>query len=94
MQEMHAVLPSLGEGVSRTACAGGGVMARKANQHAGFRVDLKLTTTGTYIEYTSLKVPVTLEMTEALGRGLKRQGAAGRIVELPGARIVESWEAE
>jgi len=68
-------------------------MARKGNRQAGFRVDLKLTTTGTYIEYTSLKVPVTLEMAEALGRGLKRQGAAGRIVEVPDEKIIESWEA-
>jgi len=69
------------------------MMKPKINRQAGFRVDLRLCT-GEWIEYTSLKVPVTLEMAEALGRGLKRQNAAGRIVELPGARIVESWEAE
>jgi hypothetical protein len=69
-------------------------MTRKTNRQAGFRVDLKLTTTGTYIEYTSLKIPITLEMAEALGRGLKRQGAAGRIVRIPSQEVVETWEAK
>jgi hypothetical protein len=60
----------------------------------GYRVDLKLTTTGTFIEYTSLKVPVTLEMAEALGRGLQRQHAAGRIVAVPSGEVVKEWGTE
>jgi hypothetical protein len=71
-------------------------MKPKINRHAGFRVGLKLcdASGGSFIEYTSLKVPATLEFAESLGRGLKRQGAAGPIVEVPGERIVESWEAK
>jgi hypothetical protein len=70
----------------------GVLMARGA---VGFRVDLKLADSsgGGFIEYTAIKIPVTLEMAEALGRGLKRQGAAGRIVEVPGEKIVEEWGA-
>ena len=60
---------------------------------SGYRVDLRLVT-GEWIEYTSLKVPLTREMAEALGRGLKRQGTGGRIVEVPANVVVEEWEAE
>ena len=69
-------------------------MARKGtnSQLEGFRVDLQLVT-GEWIEYSSLKKPVTREMAEALGRGLKRQGAGGRIVEVPSQVVVETWEA-
>jgi hypothetical protein len=58
----------------------------------GYRVDLKLVT-GEWIEYTSLRVPVDLPMAEALGRGLKRQNAGGRVVEVPGEKIIEEWGA-
>jgi len=65
-------------------------MARKAQPASGYRVDLKLVT-GEWIEYTSLRVPVTLEMAEALGRGLQRQHAAGRIVAVPSGDVVKEW---
>jgi hypothetical protein len=63
----------------------------RRTQPSGYRIDLKLATTGSYIEYTSLKVPVTREMAEALGRGLKRQGAPGRIVRVPCGDVIEEW---
>lgn len=63
-------------------------------------MDVLMTLTGTYTEYTGLKTPDTLAMCEALGRGLKRQGAAGRIVKVTGrektvndfVEVIESWE--
>jgi hypothetical protein len=49
-----------------------------------YRVDIKSTLTGEWFEYTSLHQPTTLEMAEALGRGLQRQGQQFRIVEVTG----------
>jgi hypothetical protein len=68
-------------------------VARRTLGRAGYRLDLRLVT-GEWIEYTSLKVPVSREMADALGRGLKRQGAGGRIVETPSGVVVEEWEAK
>ncbi len=53
-------------------------------QREGYRVDVFMTLTGTFTEYTGLKTPDTLEMCQALGRGLRRQGAAYRVVKVTG----------
>ena len=57
----------------------------------GYRVDLWLELPQCYTEYTAKKEPVTREMAEALGRGLKRQGAGGRIVAVPSEQIIDEW---
>ena len=62
-----------------------------ADCRLGYRVDVWLTLPQSYTEYTALRAPVTLAMAEALARGLKRQGAAGRIVTVPGGEVVEEW---
>lgn len=94
MQEMHAVLPSVVEGVSRAACEGGGVMARKGNRQAGFRVDLKLAESsgGAWIPYTSRNALIDLDFAVSLFQGLQRQGAAARVVEMPGEQIIQECE--
>jgi len=46
--------------------------------------------TGTYAVYSSPK-GTTLGMAESLGGHLKRNGAGGRIVELPADTIKEEW---
>lgn len=62
----------------------------------GYRVDIKINETGAYVEYTSLKNPVTLEMAYSLARYLHRQDSPGRIVEVTGAngsgRVIDHWE--
>lgn len=58
----------------------------------GYRIDILLKLTGTYAEYTALKVPVDLEYAESLVRYLKRQHSPGRLVAVPEERIVETWE--
>jgi hypothetical protein len=72
----------------------------KNNNHNGYRVDILSTLTGEYFEYTSLHQPITLGMAEALGRGLERQKAFHRIVEVTGkenhasefVKIYSRWE--
>jgi hypothetical protein len=53
-----------------------------------------LATTGSYIEYTSLKVPVTREMAEALAGHLRRNKTGGRIIRIPSGEVVDEWLAE
>lgn len=48
-------------------------------------------TTGTYAEYTSLKVPVVREFADSLVRYLKRQGSPGRLVAVPSQIVIEEW---
>jgi hypothetical protein len=55
------------------------------------RVEILMDVTQTYAPYTSLKTPVTLEMAAALGRYLKRQNSAGRIVEVSSGRVIDQW---
>jgi hypothetical protein len=57
-----------------------------------YRVEYLVAETQRFVAYTSLKQPVTLAMAEALGRGLKRQGQAGRILEFGTDKIVEAWD--
>lgn len=73
-------------------------------QREGYRVDILMESTGTHTEYTSLKVPETLEQCQALGRGIKQQvkdgrRTGGRIVKVTGrektvrdfVELVEEW---
>lgn len=64
----------------------------------GYRVDIKSNITGSYMEYTSLKIPVTLEMARSLAAHLKRgdgkNNTAGRIVEVPSGKVIEEWKAQ
>ena len=64
----------------------------KISKISGFRVDLKSALTGKFMEYTSLKVPVTFQMACSLATHLKRSRTGGRIVEIPSGRVVEEWE--
>lgn len=57
----------------------------------GYRVDILMRTTGTYAEYTSLKVPVVRVFANSLVAYLKRQGSPGRLVTVPGEVVVEEW---
>lgn len=54
-----------------------------------YRVDV-LTTIGTWACYTALK-GTDKAMADSLANGLKRQGAAGRMVELPSGVVLEEW---
>lgn len=64
----------------------------------GYRVDIKVNDTGLYTEYTSRKIPVTLEMAQSLAAHLKRgdgqRNTGGRIVEVPSGKVVESWGSQ
>jgi hypothetical protein len=59
-----------------------------------YRVDLKLVESsgGAWIEYTSLRRPVDLEFAMSLFRGLQRQGAGARVVEVETGNVVEECE--
>jgi len=59
----------------------------------GYRVDLRLNL-GSWVEYTSKKRPVTLEMAQSLAEHLRRGGSGGRIMKVPEETVVESWEGE
>lgn len=56
---------------------------------AGYIVFLKLTTTGHYAEYTSLKRPVEREMAESLAEHLRRNKTAAMIVDARTGEIVK-----
>ena len=60
---------------------------------SGYRVDILMELTGTYAEYTSLKVPVDLPFAESLARDLQRQHSPGRIVKVPEGEVIEQWAA-
>lgn len=66
----------------------------REKQAITFRLDIKSTTTGTFIPYSHRDGHPSLEMIEALARGLKRQHQPGRIVELPSGEILDQWGAE
>ena len=57
----------------------------------GYRVDLFLLPARHYVEYTSLKRPVTREMAESLGNYLRRQSASGRIIDVATGEIIKEW---
>lgn len=57
----------------------------------GFRLDVFITETRKYAEYTSLKQPMPYAMIWALGKGLERQGAGGRIVDCSTGEIIREW---
>jgi hypothetical protein len=55
-----------------------------------YRVDI-LTTIGIYAEYTTRK-GVGLAFAKSLVDGLKRQGAPGRLVEVPTEIVMDEWD--
>jgi hypothetical protein len=59
---------------------------------SGYRVDLYQHQFKFWMEYTHRTKPVTLEMAQALARGLTRQGQGCRIVELPSQNVVEEFK--
>ena len=56
-----------------------------------YRIEILMRLTQSYAPYTSLKTPVNFEMAESLARYLKRQGSAGRIMEVSSGKIIEEW---
>lgn len=57
----------------------------------GYRVDLK-SMWGFWMEYTSLRKPVTLEMAEALFEHLQRNKTAVRIVDMATGKTIKEGE--
>jgi hypothetical protein len=64
-------------------------MKRKAKRRpVGYRVDVKSSATGCYVAYTSLRATLSLDTAMSLARHLKRSKAAGRVVRMPGNRVL------
>lgn len=57
----------------------------------GYRIDILIKETNLWYPYTYHKRPITLEMAEALARGLKRQNAPGRIIQIPEEIVKDEW---
>ncbi len=55
------------------------------------RVDIKMSLTDSYAEYTSKKSPVTFDMGQSLMRHLKRIGSQGRVVDFYTNEVLEEW---
>jgi len=67
-------------------------MKRKAKRRpVGHRVDVKSSATGCYVAYTSLRATLSLDTAMSLARHLKRSKAAGRVVRMPGNRVLLRW---
>jgi hypothetical protein len=56
-----------------------------------YRVDIFIPGTGSYTPYTAPK-GTGLPLCESLASHLKRNGAGGRIIELPSGVVKEEWK--
>ena len=54
------------------------------------KVEIKLSSTGTYVPYTSSKNYLDIEMAKSLASYLKRQNSPGRLVASDG-QILDQW---
>jgi hypothetical protein len=66
-------------------------MARKPKPPA-YRVDIRLVDAGGVLAPYSAD-RIDRDMAESLAAHLKRNNSAGRIVEVPSGKVIESWEA-
>jgi len=63
----------------------------KKSKKVGAIVEIKLTITGKYSEYTSHKNPITLEMGKSLAAYLKKQNSPGRLLSFPEGKVIDEW---
>ena len=57
---------------------------------SGYRVDFRLSTTGSLVPYSGNCID--RPMAEGLAEHLKRNHTGGRIVEVPSGKVIGEWE--
>jgi hypothetical protein len=69
------------------------MLGKTKTTKSGCRVDM-ISVDGVWMEYTSLKEPVTLEMGMSLAEHLRRSHTGGRVVETPSGKLLAEWDAD